>query len=287
VLPTARGFVLDLLSTLQGGTMPVRALVSAGALFGIAENSIRVALARLLAAGHVQRDERGQYGLGRRADAVGGQVRSWRHLDERVTRWDGAWIGVHRPGAGTRLGAERRAARALRLLGFRALVPGLEIRPDNLRGGVARVREQLHDLGLEPDAPVLGLRDLDAPTATRAHGLWDTAALRAGYRRSLAAVERSERRLGRLPVRTTMVESFLLGGQVIRQLVLDPLLPEPLVPAGERTALLRAMRRYDRVGRACWAAFMREAGAPHFHAPADTRIAHAPAELGAALGGMT
>ena len=34
--PTAKSLVLDLLSTLQRGTMPVRALVDAGALFGLA-----------------------------------------------------------------------------------------------------------------------------------------------------------------------------------------------------------------------------------------------------------
>lgn len=47
-----------------------------------------------------------------------------------------------------------------------------------------------------------------------------------------------------------MVESFTLGGQVIRQIVLDPLLPPPLVPAGELSALVRAMRAYDGAGRA-------------------------------------
>ena len=37
-----------------------------------------------------------------------------------------------------------------------------------------------------------------------------------------------------------MVESFLLGGRVIRELVLDPLLPEPIVPDAERDALVAA-----------------------------------------------
>ena len=50
--------------------MPVRALVAAGRSFGIAENSIRVALTRLHAAGTVERDERGRYRLGARAEAT-------------------------------------------------------------------------------------------------------------------------------------------------------------------------------------------------------------------------
>ena len=55
-----------------------------------------------------------------------------------------------------------------------------------------------------------------------------------------------------------MVESFLLGGRVIRQIVLDPLLPEPLVPTQERTALVEALRRYDRAGRVCWSSFLQQ-----------------------------
>ncbi|HSP97793.1 MAG TPA: PaaX family transcriptional regulator, partial [Candidatus Dormibacteraeota bacterium] len=63
--PSARGLVLDLLSTLRSGSaMSVGALVEAGALFGISENNVRVTVARLLASGHVARDERGAYRLG-------------------------------------------------------------------------------------------------------------------------------------------------------------------------------------------------------------------------------
>src|SRR5207244_272728 len=156
------------------------------------------------------------------------------------------------------LGANgRTAARPLHFLGFRELAPGVHLRPDNLVGGVSAVREQLRALGLPADAIVTGLDDLDQASATRARGLWDIRGLRASYRKARTALARSQRRLARLGSEAAMVESFLLGGRVIRQLVLDPLLPEPLLPAAERAALLAAMRAYDRVGRACWAAFMR------------------------------
>ena len=46
--PSPRSLILDLLSTLGRSSAPVRALVSAAGLFGIRENSLRVALARLL-----------------------------------------------------------------------------------------------------------------------------------------------------------------------------------------------------------------------------------------------
>ena len=54
--------------------MPVRALVAAAGLFRIQANSLRVGLARLLAAGTLERDERGEYRLGEKAQAVQHQV---------------------------------------------------------------------------------------------------------------------------------------------------------------------------------------------------------------------
>lgn len=284
--PTARSLILDLLSTLRRGAMPVRALVAAGDCFGIASNSIRVALARLLAAGRVERDERGRYHLGAAAEPVRHHVASWRRLAERTRPWPGGWVGVATSGLGPQSarGSRGRRERALRFLGFRALEPGLEVRPDNLRGGVTGLRTELQALGLEPEAPVFELRALDAATDARARDLWDVAALRAAYRRSLADLERSGRRLPRRSESEAMVESFLLGGRVIRQLVLDPLLPEPIVPTRERDALLDAMRGFDRLGRSCWASFLDRYGVPHLRAPADTRILDGAERLAAAGG---
>jgi hypothetical protein len=73
-----------------------------------------------------------------------------------------------------------------------------------------------------------------------------------------------------------MVESFLLGGQAIRQLALDPLLPEPIVAAADRAALVETMRTYDRLGRACWRPFMTSQGAPHLRTPRDASAARWP-----------
>jgi phenylacetic acid degradation operon negative regulatory protein len=82
-----------------------------------------------------------------------------------------------------------------------------------------------------------------------------------------------------------MAESFLLGGRAIREIVLDPLLPEPLVPATERAALVGAMRRYDRAGRAAWSTFLRDAGMSGVHTPAPGRVMGTPGHL-AATGGL-
>ena len=240
--------------------MPVAALVAAGHLFDISENNIRVTLARLRAAGMVEQDERGRYRLEQRAAAVRHQVLAWRSLEQRVRPLEGGWIGVHTAAVQrSERRAHRHGERALRLLGFERFASALHVRPDNLVGGVAGVRQQLDTLGLDLKALVFGLRDLDAANEQRARRLWNTAALRDGYRASRTALRKSERSLATLPAHEALVESFLLGGRVIRQLVLDPLLPQPLVPTSDRAALVEAMCRYDRAGRACWSAFLKAA----------------------------
>lgn len=281
--PTPRSLVLDLLSTLRRGSFPVGALVAAGGFFGLEEGSIRVALARLLEAGLVARAERGRYRLGAEAAAVQGRVSAWRRAGERTRAWSGGWVGVSAPSGAVR-GERERGERALRLLGFRELGRGLRVRPDNLAGGVAAVREALQSLGLPEGALVFGLGELEAAAEARARSLWDVAALRDTWRAMRVALERSERRLPRLAAPQAMVESFLVGGRALREVALDPLLPEAIVPGREREALVAAMRRYDRLGRACWAPFLEEHGVLSPHTPADTR-GSAPAAL--AGGGLS
>jgi phenylacetic acid degradation operon negative regulatory protein len=248
--------------------------VAAGSIFGLEENNVRVALARLLRRGLVERDERGRYRLGRSAEAVRERVAGWRRPRARLRPWKGGWVAVL--GAPTRRrGSGLRSERALRWLGMRELSPGLFVRPDNLKGGVAEARSDLRGLGLDPGATVVRLDELDAEREQAARALWDVPALQQGYRRSRAALARSAARLGSLGVEDAMVESFREGGQVIRQLVLDPLLPEEISPTAERDALVEALRTYDRLGRSVWADFMGRHEVPHLRHPVDVRVAEA------------
>jgi phenylacetic acid degradation operon negative regulatory protein len=268
VRPSPKSLILDLLSSVRGQAMPVRALVAAGELFGISAESVRVALVRLCERGTIERSERSAYRIAPPAQPVQQHVAAWTRTEERVLPWRGGWVGVHTGGLErsdrTRV---RRRERALQFLGLRALDAHLFIRPDNLKGGVDGVRAELRALGLEPAALAFAIAQLDAAAEARARALWDGPALCRGYREARAALARGAARLAHLPARQAMVESFVLGGQVIRQLAVDPLLPEPIVAACERAALIDAMRAYDRLGRACWRAFMTAHGAPHLRTP--------------------
>lgn len=258
--PTPKSLVLDILSSVRGQSVPIAALVEASALFGLAENSLRVTATRLLAAGRIERDGRGRYRLSAPSLAVDEQVRAWRTRESRLRPWKRGWVGVHhRPSA--------REAQALSLLGFASFRPGLFLRPDNWKGGAMRVRADLLRLGLSDEALVHGIAELAPGDQADASALWDTAALLAGYAAAREALRAGERTLAHLPEAEAMVESFGLGGRVIRLLALDPLLPEELVPAAPRRALTRALRSYDEAGRRAWAGFMARHGAPHLRAP--------------------
>lgn len=252
--------------------MPVAALLKAGEIFELAEGSLRVALARLLASGRVERDERGRYRLGPAATPLQGAVGRWRSLDEQVVGWDGRWWGVHQSAAPARA-ARRGHEQALRLHGFRPLTGELTLRPANLVGGSHALRVRLRELGLAPGTLVFALDELDPTTDARARGLWNVGQLRIRYQGSLAEIEASAARLPDLTAEAAMRESFLLGGRVLQQLALDPLLPAEILDPSDRRDLAASMRRYDRLGRTAWAGLLERYGVPHIETPADSGFA--------------
>jgi phenylacetic acid degradation operon negative regulatory protein len=257
VKPTAKRIVLELLSATDGHEAASSSLVAAGKLLGVAETSVRVTLTRLVADGTLELTGRGSYKLGHATAALTRQVTSWRELEKQVRRWDGGWVCVQAGGAGGDRGLARRRGRALRLLGFRALddAPGrtLSLRPDNLDGGVAALRERLYALGVEHEALVFRASDFDGDTDVRARRLWDAERLTAMYHQTRERIDRWLRAVTELPLRTAAREAFLFGGDVLRMILFDPRLPEPLVDVGARRALVEAGKRLDATGRGLWA----------------------------------
>jgi hypothetical protein len=69
---------------------------------------------------------------------------------------------------------------------------------------------------------------------------------------------RSLDQLDRMPHETALVQTFLFGGEAIRVLATDPLLPEQMIPSEPRAKLTETMLRYDTVGHALWKGFASE-----------------------------
>lgn len=255
--PTPKSLLLDLLSAAPGGSLTIRALVRAGALFGIGDNRIRVAVSRLRAANLVSVHGRGRYALGPAARSVHRHVATWRHLEEQVVAWDGRWLAVMTGGlARSDRSTARRWMRALELWGFRGWCEDLWIRPANHRGGLAHVRRSLGELGLPTDAPVFGLDEIAADQVQEVRGLWDGEGLNQRYVEGTRRLRESLARLGQAGPDDAARESFLTGGLAIRDLARDPLLPAPLVDEEARAAYGQEMLRYDHAGREIWSAFL-------------------------------
>jgi phenylacetic acid degradation operon negative regulatory protein len=251
--PKPGNLVLKLLLAAHGEPLSAREAVASCALFGISENSVRVALVRLTEAELIEAAGRGAYRLGRKAATLAGEVATWRTAEKRVRQWQGGWIAAY-VGA---LGRSDRVAlrtrdRALSLMGMCELQRGLYVRPDNWAGGVSSVRARLYALGLDADAPVFLAREFDGPRDEAARRLWNGSGLTHGYRNTRHKLEQSLARLNALQPEVAAREAFVLGNAAIRRIVFDPLLPAPLVDVDERRALLQVVLRYDEVGHAIW-----------------------------------
>jgi len=261
---TARELVIDFLSNRYPREMSAQEILGVGTALGFSEQSLRMALTRLVEQSVAANTGRGQYRLSPSGEAMRDEVRKWRHLGELARQWSGGWIGVFDASVPrSDRAALRRHERAMRLRGFRELQAGLWIRPDNLRDSVTELREHQRALGLHPGALVVGLHDLDDQARAKATSLWDTDSMLATYRALTDELLASMSKLVRLPLDTAAAESMVLGRDVIRHINLDPVLPEELMPQRALATLVRTMTDYDQQARQIWRKFMRA------HAPRD------------------
>lgn len=251
--PTARQFLLRLLSALADEPLDAASAVRAAALFDISSNNVRVSLTRLQASGHIRAVARGQYQLGPAARGISADLASWRDVEQRVRPWNGDWIAVETSGL-SRLDrhVNRNRERALSLTGLRPLERTLYIRPDNLKGGVTKLCRRLEALGLESEAPIFVASNFTAKVEAKARRLWQTRTLETTYRRLREQLDHSLARLPLMSPEEAARETFFIGDRALHTLVFDPLLPEPLISTSERHLFINAMRRYDSTGQRIW-----------------------------------
>lgn len=234
--------------------MRANALSRRAAVLGVDAAAMRVALGRLVRERIVRSPARGSYAIGASGEAMNALARGWRDGEARVKPWNGRWLVVAVDHLGrTDRRRVRLRERALRLGGFARADNGLWVRADNLAASLADVAARLRAIGLDEGALLLG--DAAALPADDAafRSSWDRGAIEAAYRHWIAELAASEARLPALDRDAAARETLLLGQAVIRAINLDPLLPDDLVDTGLRARMTDAMRRYDDLGRACWA----------------------------------
>jgi phenylacetic acid degradation operon negative regulatory protein len=216
----ARSVIASTLLGMEAGRLPVERLVSAGALFGIAEGAIRTALWRMVAAGELITDD-GTYRLA--GSLLARRRRMGADSIARRRSWDGTWeivvVDAERRSAAARQEL-RSAAAALHLAELR---DGVWMRPDNLDP------KRLPHEQATVDAQCLRFTGASG-TAALASRLFEPAAWAARAASLLDALDGAA-----LPSRDLgpgdLVAGFRLSIAVVRHLDRDPLLPDELLPS--------------------------------------------------------
>lgn len=221
---------------------------------------MRVALTRLVQQGKATAKARGVYAWNPSGHGLLRDVRNWLHKEKHMIAWSGGWVAVADAGIPrSERGVLKRHVKALELRGFKPFKNGLHLRPDNLQGGVERLREELLELGLASSATVFVISGLAQEDASQAWALWDTQALQNAYSASLARLAESDVALASMNLQQAAVHSLLEGRRVIRDIVLDPLLPEEMFASAKRHQLIERMTAYQAKALKIWVQALEQA----------------------------
>lgn len=254
---TPQSLVLELLLAHGERPLSVGQLLAAAGLFGISANHVRVTLARLTAAHMVQAPRRGQYTLGEASRQLAFDVAQWRQARQRLRPWDGSFVAVYGgPAAGADKGIQQRHARALQLLGFAPWGAALHLRPNNLEPNLHALRQRLYTVGLHPDCRVFRTDDFADTDQAHLLQLWDGTALTHGYRHTSTQLAQWLQQAHSRDLAQAARESLVLGRAAIRQLIFDPLLPNPLVDETARNQFMDTALAFDTQGQAIWQQFL-------------------------------
>lgn len=251
--PTPKKLILGLLLARQPTPLSVKDAIRACAIFRLTENNVRVTLVRLSADGLIQSPQRGFYVLGPSAENMANDVGRWRDRMQNVVEWSGAWrMLILDDRKITDRGEKKRCMRALNLVGLREMAPGVFIRPDNLKSSLSAFQQRLRDLGVPSRSIVCRVAELDATTTQKALGLWDVEALNANYRQQAARLNSWLEHWHEMDPDEAARESYLYGGEAIRQVVFDPWLPDAMIDAEARAEFFNATVQYDATGHRIW-----------------------------------
>jgi phenylacetic acid degradation operon negative regulatory protein len=206
---TARSVALSTLLGYHPPALPVSALVKVGELLGIAERATRVALTRMVKDGDVNVVE-GVYRLSERL--LRRQAEQDALTSPPTRRWTGGWeLAVVT--STTRPLAERVALRKSMIRHrMGELREGVWLRPDNLS------RELDGTIADQCQFFVSHHSD----SSSLAAALWDLPGWAAEADRLLTVLDEAE----------SLAQGFMATAEVIRHLLLDPYLPDELLPAG-------------------------------------------------------
>ncbi len=245
--------ILDLVMVRYPQPCSVRELLQAARLFQISDNSLRVAVTRLVAQHWLKSEGRGLYGAGEQIQAMSNEIRSWRYARDRIRIWTGHFLFAFLPDRPKYDRTEiRHRDRALGMMGFRDVASDIHVRPDNLQASLEEVRQRLITLGMSADHILVSAEQLAGIDEQSIRNLWPIAQLNQQYQDMTLRMRSWMQSAQHLGCENAARESFLLGREVIRQINLDPWLPEHWVDAPRRQIYFETALEFDRYGWTFW-----------------------------------
>jgi phenylacetic acid degradation operon negative regulatory protein len=247
--------ILGLMLAAKGKEVKAAHMVLACNLFGVSENSTRVALARLVAENQLKSAGRGVYTLGKHALSAGRDVQEWTSRLKATCKWNGNFYAVYT----AHLGRSNRKQlqvreKSLNLLGFREYQPGLFIRPANLCSGLESLAARLPEQGPGQKPVVFELVPAGEAQLKDMQKLWDIRKLEKYYNSQLKKLNDWMQGYSRMKLEKAARDAYLLGSQAIYEVRRDPLLPAEWIDADARQAFFESVVRFDQTGTTVWRA---------------------------------
>jgi phenylacetic acid degradation operon negative regulatory protein len=251
---TARSVIASTLLGAHPPRLPGRVLVRSGAMFGIGEGTVRVALTRMVANGEIQTKGDGRYEL------IG-------HLRQRQTRqdqsrsgvqenaWNGDWELAVVDATEARTATDRAELRvALQRLRFGELREGVWLRPNNLDP------DRLPEHRAVVDASVRRFVSQPVDAREMPQRLWDLVDWSNTAADLVESLRTHTTRLRSLrSAYSDLADAFTLNAAVLRHLQADPLLPTALLPRSWRGTKLRdQFEMFDSLFQQRWRLWLKE-----------------------------
>jgi phenylacetic acid degradation operon negative regulatory protein len=248
-VPSAETSVVDLLSAIADPESPIcrDTLSLAGLLrftraLGHSDNSVRMALSRLVAEDVLKRDGRGCYAYGSAGHRRHLEIAGWRTANLRVdTRWDGSWLGLF-----INAKPSKSDLRAARLAGFKLYSDSLMVRPGNLSGGLTSVTAAIPEGFANMQYWAARLSDVTNDQQQSFRALYDSEQIMMGYN-ALMQLELPTQKVKDIQsLRDMVATTYVTGREAVVSIVSDPLLPKEMIDVVLRAnAIKRAKRFYD------------------------------------------
>lgn len=252
-VPSATTLMLDLMSTRVPPSFSLRQLCRAAEVFEIGDGAVRSAISRLKREGRIAVSGRGMYQIGERGLPIMQQLLQWPDALNQRSEWQGHWvIAFANPQDRNNRTTWRRTLSALNLEGLVEAEKNIWVRPDNLKGGVARIRQSIARMEGSPSLLLVKAAELDLGRAESYARLWNSDELDEldiAWRKLLS--DGLLRLRSQSPVEACR-DSLLLGRESIRHILRDPRLPESIRNSRYIRELIDTARLFQKEAIQIW-----------------------------------